>query len=133
MLAVPDGFGLYTKMFQALFASVAVALIALYIKAISIDCRFGLPVGGFFASVTNNFTVARLLPHVDRATLTTMINSVCLLTIFLVLVQSVISLYIFDNMGRHRLSLLFDRVSFFVFLIGYSAVNVVLPLAARPL
>jgi hypothetical protein len=133
MLAVPDGFGLYTKMFQALFASVAVALIALYIKAISIDCRFGLPVGGFFASVTNNVTVAALLPHEDRATLTTMVNSVCLLTIFLVLVQSVISLYIFDNMGRQRLSLLFDRASFFMFLIGYSAVNVVLPLAARPL
>ncbi len=32
MLVVPDGMGIYQKMFQALFASVAVALIALYIK-----------------------------------------------------------------------------------------------------
>lgn len=133
MLVVPDGRGIYQKMFQALFASVAVALIALYIKPTFIDCRFGLPVGGFFASVGNNIFVASILPHADRLTLADMINTVSLFTIFLILVQSVISLYIFDSMGRERLSRLFDRVSFAVFLIGYVAVNLALPLAARPL
>ena len=132
MFVVPDSLGIYMKMFQALFASVAVALIALYIKVNSIDCRFGLPVGGFFASVSNNIYVATLLPHSDRITLTDMINTVSLFTIFLVLVQSVISLYIFDNMGRVRLSLFFDKVSFAFFLLGYVAVNLALPLAARP-
>lgn len=133
MLLVPDGLGIYQKMFQALFASVAVALIALYIKPIHVDCRFGLPVGGFFASVSNNIFVASLLPHADRLTLTDMINRVSLFTIFLILVQSVISLYIFDSMGRERLSRYFDRVSFAVFLVGYITVNLALPLAARPL
>jgi hypothetical protein len=133
MLIAPKSLGIYLKLFQALFASVAVSLIALYIKVTSIDCRFGLPIGGFFASVSNNIFVASLLPIADRLTLTDMINSASLLTIFLVLVQSVISLYIFDNMGRQRLSLFYDRVSFAVFLPAYVVVNLALPFAARPL
>lgn len=133
MLVVPDNIGIFQKMFQALFASVAVALIALYIKPIHVDCRFGLPVGGFFASVGNNIFIATLLPQADRLTLTDMINTVSLYTIFLILAQSVISLYIFDSMGREGLSRFFDRVSFAVFLIGYMAVTLVLPFAARPL
>jgi len=133
MLVAPNSLGIYQRMFQALFASVAVSLIALYIKVNSIDCRFGLPVGGFFASVSNNIFVATLLPHADRITLTDMINTISLLTIFLVLVQSVISLYIFDNMGRQRLSQFYDRVSFAVFLPAYLILNLVLPFAARPL
>lgn len=133
MLVVPDGIGLYQKFFQALFASVAVALIALYIKPIHVDCRFGLPVGGFFAAVGNNIFVGTLLPNADRLTLSDMVNATGLFTIFLILVQSVISLHIYDTMGSERLSRSFDRVSFAVFLIGYVAVNLTLPISARPL
>jgi len=53
-------------------------------------------------------------------------------TIFLTLVQSAISLYILDTMGRERLSRFFDKVSFAVFLIGYAVVNLLLVFAARP-
>lgn len=132
ILGMPAGFSIYLRLFQALFASVAVALITLYIKPIHIDCRFGLPVGGFFAAVANNVFVATLLPVADRLTLSDMVNRASLLTIFLVLVQSVISLYIFDTMGRERLARIFDRVSFALLLAGYVAVNLALPLAARP-
>jgi hypothetical protein len=132
LLVVPRSMGLYQKMFQALFASVIVALIALFIKPVHIDCRFGLPVGGFFASVSNNIFVGTLLPNADRLTLTDMVNSISLVTIFLVLAQSVISLYIYDTMGRERLAIYFDRVSFVVFLIGYVAANLALPFAAMP-
>ncbi len=133
MLGVPESLAIYQKMFQALFASVAIGLIALYIKVTSIDCRFGLPVGGFFACVSNNIFVGTLLPYTDQMTLTTTVNAVSLCTIFFILAQSVISLYIFDNMGRERLSLFYDRISFAVLLPAYVAVNLALPLAARPL
>jgi hypothetical protein len=133
MLVVTDGIGIYQKFFQALFASVAVALIALFIKPIHVDCRFGLPVGGFFTSVGNNIFVGTLLPHAERLTLTDMVNATGLLTIFFILLQSVISLHIYDTMGNERLSRFFDRVSFAVFLIGYVAVNLALPISARPL
>ncbi len=133
MLVMPDGIGIYQKLFQALFASVAVALIALFIKPTHVDCRFGLPVGGFFTSVGNNIFVGTLLPHSDRLALTDMVNATGLFTIFFILLQSVISLHIYDTMGNERLSRFFDRVSFAVFLLGYMAVNLALPLAARPL
>lgn len=133
MLVVPDGLGLYQKLFQALFASMAIALVALFIKPTHVDCRFGLPVGAFFACISNNIYVGTLLPHADRLTLADMVNGTGLYTIFLILVQSVISLYVFDTMGREKLAILFDRVSFAVILIGYAAVNVALPFSARPL
>jgi hypothetical protein len=132
MLVVADGIGLYQKFFQALFASIAVALIALFIKPIHVDCRFGLPVGGFFTSVGNNIFIGTLLPHAERLTLTDMVNATGLLTIFFILLQSVISLHIYDTMGNERLSRFFDRASFAVFLIGYVAVNLALPLASGP-
>ena len=131
MLVFPPSTALYIKMFQALFASVAVALIALFIKPSMIDCRFGLPVGGFFASVANNIFVGGILPPGEGVTLTAMVNTIGLATIFLILVQSTISLYIEDTMRQERLWIFFDRVSFVVFLIGYAAVNLMLPLAAR--
>jgi hypothetical protein len=132
MLVAPNSASIYLKLFQALFASVAIALVALYIRPIHIDARFGLPVGGFFASVGNIVAIASLLPPANRLALSDMVNMVGLVTIFLVLVQSVISLYLFDSMGRDRLSRLFDRVSFTVLLLGYVAANMALPLAARP-
>jgi hypothetical protein len=132
MLIVPGSIGIYLKLFQALFASVARTLLALDIKPTHVDCRFGLPVGGFFASVANNIYVATLLPSADRLTMTDMTNTVSLVTIFLVLVQSVISLHIFDTMGRERLSRYFDMVSVAVFATGYVGLNIALPIAARP-
>jgi hypothetical protein len=131
MLVAPNGVGLYLKLFQALFACVAVALIALYVKSEHLDARFGLPVGAFFASISTVVGIAPLLPPANRLALADMVNLAGMATIFLVMVQSVISLYIWDTMGRERLSRLFDRLSFALMLIGYVAINLALPLAAR--
>jgi len=131
MLGKPDSMGVYIKTFQALFAAVAVALIVLFIKPIHVDPRFGVPVGGFFAAVGNNIYVGAILPHSDRHTLADMVNATGLLTIFLILVQSAVALFIEDSLNNERLRRLFDHVSFAVFLLGYLAVNIVLPLAAR--
>jgi hypothetical protein len=47
-------------------------------------------------------------------------------------VQSAVSLYILDTLGRPQLSRFFDRVYFVVILLGYLSLNLALPLAARP-
>ena len=132
MLVTPLSISFYGMMFQALFASVAVAMIAFFIRPINIDCRFGLPVGAFFAAVTNNVFVGGLLPHADRITLVGMVNAVSLVTIFLILVQSAIALCIQSEWGRKRLSVVFDRVSFAVMLPCYIGINLTLPWAAMP-
>ena len=69
--------------------------------------------------------------RIGRFSLTAMVNALGLATIFLTLVQSTISLYIEDTMGREKLRRFFDKVSFAVFLIGYTATNLLLPLAAK--
>lgn len=131
MLAEPPGASLYIRLFQALFASVLISFVVFFIKPIHVDPRFGLSVGAFFAAVGNNIYVASQMPQSDRITLTAMVNLIGLVTIFLNIVQSAISLYVLDTMGRERLSRFFDIVSFAALFLGYVAVNVFLPLAAR--
>jgi hypothetical protein len=130
MLLNPPGTIFHLKLFNALFASVAISFIVFFIKPIYVDPRFGLGVGAFFAAVGNIIYIGSILPRASGLTLTDMVNGIGLATIFLTLVQSAISLYVFDTMGRERLSRLFDRVSFAAFLIGYAVINLVLPLAA---
>ena len=63
MLIATKSAPIYLNMFQALFAAVAVALIVFFIKPMNLDPRFGLPVGGFFAAVSNNTFVVRAAAH----------------------------------------------------------------------
>lgn len=131
MLVASSSVPIFLNLFQALFAAVAVAFIVFFIKPVHVDPRFGLPVGGFFAAVSNNTYVSGVLPASDRVTLAAMVNAVGLGTIFLILVQSAASLYLLDTLGRERLSRFCDRTFFVVMLIGYVGINVALPLAAH--
>ena len=70
----PKGFSISLRLFQALLVSVAVALLALFIKPVMIDCRFGLPIGAFFASVSNNAVVSSIVPHSAGRTLSDMVT-----------------------------------------------------------
>ncbi|MDE3137257.1 MAG: hypothetical protein KGL59_11830 [Acidobacteriota bacterium] len=126
----PRGREIYAKMFQALFASVAIALVIFFIKPTFVDPRFGLGVGAFFAAIGNNIFVVTLLPPAGRVTLTDMVNLIGLVTIFLTLVQSTISLHFCDT-DRWRLSRFFDRLCFPVFLLGYAVVNFLLPFVSK--
>lgn len=121
---------IYMRLCQALFASVAIAFIVFFIKPTFVDPRFGLGVGAVFAAVANNISVQEALPPPVQITLLQMVYAVSLITISLTLVQSAISLYILDSLGNERLYRFFDKASFAAFLIGYTAVNLALPIAA---
>jgi len=124
------GMAVYLRMNQALFVSVAIALIAFFIRPTFVDPRFGLGIGAVFAAVANNIYVQTMLPPSAQVTLAQMVYASSLATILLTLVQSAVSLYILDTLGGERLYRFFDRASFAVFLAGYAAVNLALPLAA---
>jgi len=66
-----------------------------------------------------------------KLSLADMVTGIGLATIFLVLAESVISLYVFDSKGREKLSRLLDKTTFVVLLLGYVILNVLLPLAAK--
>jgi hypothetical protein len=124
------GWGFYLKMFVALFAAVGVAMLAFFIKPTDVDPRFGLGVGALGAVIVNTYVTSSLVPDTGVMTLADLVNIVGIVTIFLSLLQSAISLYLYERKGRVALSRLFDRVSFVTFLVGYVIINLTLPWAA---
>lgn len=126
-----DGLGFYLKLFQGLFAAVAIAFIAFFIKPTDVDPRFGLPVCAFFGAVANSYILASLLPDTAVVSLADMVNGLGMATIFLTLVQSALSLYLYDIRGEEALSQRLDRVSRVIFAVGYVGINIAIPIAAK--
>jgi hypothetical protein len=113
------GIGLFAKMFQALFVSVAVALLTSFIKPTHVDPRFGLGVGGLFAVVANAYVVGSLSPETNDFSLADVVNLLGIITILLSLAQSTMSLHVYETLDQPTLSRRFDRASFWVTLGGF--------------
>jgi hypothetical protein len=124
-----EGWGVFLKMFVGLFGAVGVAMLAFFIKPTDVDPRFGLGVGALFAAIANTYITSSLVPDTGVMTLADMINDVGILIIFLTLLESTISLYLYDRKGKEALSRLLDKVSFVIMLAGYVLINVALPWA----
>jgi hypothetical protein len=131
MIGAPASLPTHLKNFQALYASVAIALLVFFIRPIHVDPRFGLGVGAAFAAVTNNVAVTAAVPSVPGLTLTTLVNGIGLTTIFLTMVESCISLYLLDTLGLEKLYRQLDKLSFWIILVGYVTLNIVFPFASR--
>jgi hypothetical protein len=125
-----EGWGVFLKMFIGLFGAVGVAMLAFFIKPTDVDPRFGLGVGALFAAIANTYITTSLVPDTGVMTLADMVNDVSIVVIFLTLLASTISLYLYDRKGKKALSRLFDKVSFVVLLAAYVLINVALPWAA---
>jgi hypothetical protein len=122
-----DGWGLFLKMFQALFVAVAIALLPCFIRPTDVDPRFGLGVGALFAAVANAYLVGTYVPDTGEFALADMVNLLGTVTILLTLVESTVSLHLFEHRGDRELSRRLDRVSFAVTLGGFvAAVGLVL-------
>jgi hypothetical protein len=125
-----EGWGFFLKLFLPLFVAVSVAILAFFIKPTDIDPRFGLGVGALFAAVANSYITSSMLPNTGIMSLADIINVMGTIVILLTLVESTVSLYLYDRRGRKSLSNRFDRLSFFIILPGYILLNIALALAA---
>ena len=124
----PD-WGLYFKMFQGLFAAVAIAIVAFLLGPRASD-RISLGIGAFFASVASTYINLNELPGVGLVTMTDITNGLGMITIFLTLFASIISARIAREPSQHAIAVRFDHVSLFIFIIGFTAVNVWMTLSA---
>jgi hypothetical protein len=113
------GLGLFAKMFQSLFISVAVALLTSFISPTHVDSRFGLGVGGLFAVVANAYFVGSLTPETNEFSLADVVNLLGIVTILLSLIQSALSLYVSTTLELPALARRFDRASFWTMLGGF--------------
>lgn len=125
-----DSWGFFLKLFIGLFGAVGVAMLAFFIKPTDVDPRFGLGVGALFAAIANTYITSSLVPDTGVLTLADLINGIGILIIFLSLLESTISLYLYDRKGKVELSRLFDRVSFVIFFAAYVLINVALAWAS---
>ena len=125
---IRQGYGFYLKLFQALFAAVGVALLSGFYKAHE-EIRTELLVGGFFAAVANSYITSTYLPDTGVMTLMDFVNLLGLVTIFLCMIQTVISSRIAAN--DKDFSRLFDKISFGMIAFIYIGLNLALPLVAR--
>lgn len=125
---VRPGLGPYFKIFVGLFAAILISMLPFFIKPTDVDPRFGLGVGAFFGAVANMLLAASLVPDNGYLTLMDIINGIGIITIFLTLIQSTISLYIYDIQGRTKFSRMFDLVSLVIFTLGSVIINIMVPL-----
>lgn len=118
----PD-LGFYFRIFIGLFIAVIAALVALFIKPTQAEPRFGLGAGALFVAIANNIITSGLIPKTGVLTLADMVNDLGLLLILITIIESTISLYIYDIKGEKNLSRKLDRISFITLLIIYIIVN----------
>jgi len=125
-----DTWGFYFKMFQALYVAVTIAMLSMFIKPTNVDPRFGLGVGGLLAAVANSYVTSSLIPDTGMMTVADLVNGIGIGMILLTVVQSTVSLYLFERLELEALSRRFDQASFAILAGGYLAINLALPLAA---
>lgn len=110
------GYGYYTKVFLPTIIAAWVAFLAFLVKPIDLDPRFGLGVGALFAVVATALIIQAELPQGADITLADQINILSMMMIFLSIIQSAISLKLYEKEPDGvRRSVWFDRVSFVLF------------------
>lgn len=124
-----DGWGFFLKMFLPLFVAVGVAILAFFIKPTDVDPRFGLGVGALFAAVANSYITSSMLPNTGVMSLSDILNIMGTVTILLTLIESTVSLYLYDQKDKKKLSQRLDLFSFYIIFTGYALLNFFLVLA----
>lgn len=109
------------KYFWAVAISVIVGMFALLIRVCDLDGRFGMAVGALFANVGCSFLLSDKLPESPIVSLAELVSYISLGFIMLFLIESIISLAIF-NSGHEKASKRLDIATFSVSLVCYSVV-----------
>lgn len=121
------GYGLYVKYFIGLFSATLIAMIAFFIKPTDVDPRFGLGVGGFFGAVANTLLSDGFIGQAETLCFIDIVNAIGLTTIFLSIVESTLSLYLYDILGQKVLSRKLDLFSAAIFGLVFISMVLVLP------
>ena len=124
------GWALYVKMFLGTFASVAICLLSFLIGPTQTGPRFSVGIGAFFAAIASTYVVSRLIPKTGTIGLTDFVTGASLVTIFLAILTSTMTLKLIGNPDNARLQRNFDIAALLVFLSGYISLNIAIAHAA---
>ena len=117
------GSGLFYKLFTGVYVAFLITMMVFFIDPVDVDPRFGLSVGGLFASVGNKYIVDSIMPETTSFTLIDKVHALTFFYILASIVLSVISLQ-FHKRDLVRTSLKIDRMAFVVFTSSYVLINI---------
>lgn len=120
-----DSWALFFKLFTGCYVAFLVSFLVFFIKPIYVDPRFGLSIGGLFASVGNKYVVDSNMPESISFTLVDKIHDITFVYILLTIFLSLISLRIFDK-SKNELYEKFDKYSSVFVFSTYLLINILM-------
>ena len=87
-----NAWGLFMKIFIGMYIAFLISVISFSIHTSEQEPRFGLPVGGLFATVGNKYIIDSILPESSSFTLVDSLHTLTFLAIFSTLVVSALAL-----------------------------------------
>lgn len=117
-----ESFLVLFKLITGVLVAFVISCCVFFIKPFNIDPRFGLCVGGLFATIGNKYIIESMVPSTNEVTMLDDIHNVTLVFIFLIITISVISLHLYEKGSTKslKLSKLIDKLSFYIVAISYS-------------
>ncbi|TXH30443.1 MAG: hypothetical protein E6Q96_01700 [Cyclobacteriaceae bacterium] len=120
-----NAWGLFLKIFIGMYIAFLISVISFTIQVQELEPRFGLPVGGLFATVGNKYIIDSILPETSAFTLVDTLHTLTFLGIFGTLVVSAVALRYYDN-GKLDKAIRINRIGSRTVLWAYSILNVLL-------
>lgn len=124
-----NSLGLYLKLFSGLYIAFLVSFLAFFIRPDYVDPRFGLSIGGLFASVANKYVVDANIPATIGFSFVDMVHFVAFIAILVTLVSSAFSLRLFSK-GLIQRQKMFDNRASVILATSYVVINIILILIA---
>ena len=112
------GIGYFFKLFSTVFLSAFVTFLCFHIKPEHNEARFAVGVGGLFAVVASSFVLSSLLPESHLITMGEALLMITMGAIFVVLLESVLSLELWEH-DKRALALKLDRFAGWLMPITY--------------
>jgi hypothetical protein len=117
-----ESFLVLFKLITGVLVAFVISCCVFFIKPFNIDPRFGLCVGGLFATIGNKYIIEGMVPSTNEVTMLDDIHNVTLVFIFLIITISVISLHFYEKGTTKsiRFSKILDMTSFYVISFTYT-------------
>jgi hypothetical protein len=114
--------GLYFKLFTGLYIALLVSFLAFFVRPDYVDPRFGLSIGGLFASVANKYVVDANIPATISFSFVDMVHFLSFIFIFTTLVISSFSLWLYSH-GKVEQSKRLDKWASRIVLLSFIILN----------
>jgi hypothetical protein len=120
-----NAWGLFMKIFIGMYIAFLISIISFTIRVSELEPRFGLPVGGLFATVGNKYIIDSILPETSSFTLVDSLHTLTFLAIFSTLVVSAVALRQYDN-GNPEAAVRYNRTGSRYVVALYILANIIL-------